>query len=266
MKPPGEGAVPREMPPSDPSGLAPTRIRWCSSLLAVALLAACSRASPEPSPGASPGASSSGAAPRIPVAKEYKETPADKVGTLPEGVGLAVGSLAPEAQAQDLDGKTIALSALLAKGPILLVFYRGGWCPFCNFQLRALTRAFPEFQARGVTPVAVSVDLPENGAKTRATYTIPFPVLADPDLALHRAFRVEKSVGEVERLGMRGFDIDLEASSGRKHHVIAIPSIFLLDQERKVRWAHADLDHRVRPAIAQILGAIDAARLDARPR
>lgn len=226
--------------------------------LSMLVLAACSRPSPTqegvPSASASP--------PKSPRIKEYQATPNEKVGTLPEGIGLPVGSKAPEAQAQDSDGKSVTLSSLLSKGPVLLTFYRGGWCPYCNFEIRALTKAAPEFAVRGITPVAVSVDLPDKARATRATYTIPFPVLSDPELVLHRAFRVEKKVTEAEALAMKGFGVDLEAASGQKHHVIAVPSLFLLDREGRVRWAHADSDYKVRPTIPQILAAIDGLHLD----
>lgn len=229
--------------------------------LSILLLVACSKPpllqEEAPSTSASPPKGS-----RI---KEYQATPNEKVGTLPDGIGLPVGSKAPEAQAQDSDGKPVALSSLLSKGPILLVFYRGGWCPYCNFEIRSLTKAAPEFAWRGVTPVAVSVDRPDKAATTRATYTIPFPVLSDPELAVHKAFRVEKKVSDAEALAMKGFGIDLEAASGKKHLTIAVPSLFLLDREGKVRWAHADSDYKVRPTVSQILAAIDSVKLDAPP-
>jgi peroxiredoxin len=85
----------------------------------------------------------------------------------------------------DAAGLEVRLSDLMRRGPLLLVFYRGGWCPYCNFQIRELTAAYPEYGKRGVTPVAISVDRVEESAKTLATYSIPFPVLSDPELAAH---------------------------------------------------------------------------------
>lgn len=80
--------------------------------------------------------------------KEYKTTPDTCVGTQAEGTGLPVGTLMPDAHASDLEGKDVALSSLLAKGPALFVFYRGGGCPYCNFEIHALTKAYPDFQTR----------------------------------------------------------------------------------------------------------------------
>lgn len=217
-------------------------MRFPPTLFVLAFAVACHR-SPEP-----PAVRS----------KATAETPANRLGTLPDGIGLAVGQAVPEVTAKDLDGREIRLAELAPKGPTLLVFYRGGWCPFCNFQIRELATAAPKFAARGIGLLAVSVDRPDEGVKTRARYTLPFPVLSDSDLAFANGFNVANHVSneEVARLG--GFGMDLEGSSARKHHVIAVPSLFLIDRAGVVRWAHADTDYKTRPAPEQILSALEA--------
>ncbi len=228
-------------------------------LLVVFSISACDKASapekaaPHPSVQAAPKPS---AAP----ARKQKQTAApskDQLGTLPEGVGVPVGQEAPSATVQDFRGKEVELSKLWAKGPVLLVFYRGGWCPYCNFQVRELTRAFPKFRERKVTPVLVSVDRPSESAKTQAAYEIPFPVLSDPELALHKAYQVLNEVDDETLAKYEKFGVDLEAQSGQKHHTIAVPAVFLVDSTGVVRWAHADKDYKVRPSTEQLLAAID---------
>jgi peroxiredoxin len=193
--------------------------------------------------------------------KEYASTPADRLGMLAPSTGVPVGEKVPDVRGKDLDGKDVTLLSLYAKGTILLAFYRGGWCPYCNSEIHALTTAFPEFQKRGITPVAVSVDRPESEAKMKATYAIPFPVLSDSDAAIIEAFRVVKNVGGDELAKMKGFGVDLESYSGETHHKIAIPALFLIDRSGVVRWAHSDPDFKVRPSTAQILAAIDGTHL-----
>jgi peroxiredoxin len=236
-----------------------------------ALLAGCSKssgagdgspsaaASPAPAAAASPSA---GSMPTAPTFKESSAPPADRIGILAPNTGIPPGQHVPDVHAVDLEGKDVTLSSLYGKGPILLAFYRGGWCPFCNGEIHALTGAFAEYQRRGVTPVAVSVDKPEAEAKIKATYAIPFPVLSDSDAAIIEAFHVVKKVGDDELAKMKGFGVDLESYSGKTHHEMAIPSLFLIDRKGVVRWAHSDPDFRVRPTMAQILSAIDAAHLD----
>src|SRR5260370_24173323 len=195
-----------------------------------------------------------------PTPMETTAPAADKIGTLAPGTGIPVGQKVPDGRVLDLGGKPVTLSSLYAKGPILLVFYRGGWCPYCNFQIRELTTAFPEYQKRGVTPVAVSVEKPDEEAKTKATDSVSFPVLSDSDLALIEPFHVVHKVEGKELEMMGKYGVNLESASGRTHHVIAIPSLFLIDRNGVVRWAHSDPTYTVRPTTAQILAAIVAAQ------
>jgi peroxiredoxin len=190
-------------------------------------------------------------------------TPADeRLGTLPAGIGLPVGSTAPDAQLKDAQGREVNLREVAAHGgDTLIVFYRGGWCPYCNFQIHELTAAYPEFRDRGVLPVAISVDRAEEAARTQATYEIPFPVLSDPELSAHRAYLVLHQVDEAEFARLQGFGHDLERASGQTHHLIAVPAMFLIDSTGQVRWAHADRDYKVRPGVSQLLAAIDRLRV-----
>lgn len=221
-----------------------TTIIVCLGLCATAACGA-DETSGEASPAA-PAAPSEEEAPENPPAdqdrpeRRLQEPALDALGAMPDGVGVAVGEAAPDARVEDANGEAVQLAELRERGPILLVFYRGGWCPFCNLQIHSLVEAYPEYQRRGVTPVAISVDRPEAAAATRATYEIPFPVLADPDLAAHEAYRVGRTVPPEELERLRGFGMDLEEASGRDHHVIAIPALFFIDQAGVVRWAHAD--------------------------
>jgi len=229
-----------------------------ATLAAIVPGAAAARADDTAAARQDPKASGSRAEPEGgPRRRAYANPPDSKVGTLPPGTGVAVGEQAPDAPVRDADGRQVRLRHLTKSGPVLLVFYRGGWCPYCNSQIHELTTAYPEYRKRGVMPVAISVDRVEESAKTQATYAIPFPVLSDPDLAAHRAYRVLQQVDEAEFARLKGFGIDLEKASGRAHHVIAVPSIFLIDAKGVVRWVHADPDYKVRPSTAQVLSAID---------
>lgn len=216
------------------------------------------RSSPsaEPTASAAIPAASAGAA-RKPSPKATTTTNDADFGKLPDGVGISVGSPAADAKLQDAGGKSVQLSDYWKQGWALLVFYRGGWCPYCNFQIRELTRARSELERRGVSPVLISVDRASEAAKTSATYEIPFPVLSDPELVAHRGFRVLQHVDDATFAKYREFGIDLEDSSGQQHHTIAVPSLFLVDKAGIVRFSHAERDYKVRPSTAQVLAAVD---------
>lgn len=233
--------------------------------LALALAAlgplACEAAPPttptsSPAPAATP--------PTAPRTAPTATTADDRLGTRPEGFGLAPGAPMPMVTIADIDGRAVDLKGLADKGPLLLVFYRGGWCPFCNTQLRGLATASAEFQQRGVTPVAVSVDRPDEATKTKAAWSIPFPVLADPDLVAHGAFQVGRVVPDDEVAMLKGKGLDLERASGKTHHTIAVPAVFFVEGG-VVRWSHVDLDYKTRPSVPQLLAAIDRVRAAPKP-
>lgn len=241
-----------------------------------ALGAACDRKPPPPassspetqeapaSSASSPAPSSAEASPKPPASadapkqKKVEATPDAALGTLAKGLGLPPGKRIPNVSAVDVDGRERPLRELTRDKPTVLVFYRGGWCPFCNFQIRELVESVPAFEKRGVQLAAISVDKMDEASRTSATYSIPFPVLSDPELRVHRAFKVVHQADDEEVERLKGFGIDLERSSGEQHHAFAVPSVFVIGGDGVVRWAHADLDYKVRPTPAQLLAVIDS--------
>jgi len=213
---------------------------------------------PEAPPADEAPKAAEAAAKNMPKRMETTDTAADALGTLPKGVGIAPGSTVPALSLANIDGATVELASLTKDGPALVIFYRGGWCPFCNFQIQSLTKAYDQFKERGVTPVMISVDSPDEASKTSATYEIPFPVLSDGDLAAHKAFNVAFEVDADTLAKYKTYGIDLEAASGKDHHNLAVPSAFLIGTDNKVLWAHADADYKTRPSTVQLLTALDA--------
>ena len=184
-------------------------------------------------------------------------TPIDKLGTNDDGIGLTPGDKVTEFSVHSIDGQSVSWNELSKKGRLLVIFYRGGWCPYCNLQIRQLTLAYPKFQERGILPVLISVDETAASSLVQNTYEIPFPVLSDPDLFALEAFKVTMEVDEATLERYKEFGIDLEAWSSRDHHKIAVPSAFFVDEDGIVRWAHSDRDYRVRPSPQQLLDVAD---------
>lgn len=180
-------------------------------------------------------------------------TAEDQLGTLDAGYGLPAGQRVPSFDAQTFRGEPTSLQALLADAPLLVVFYRGGWCPYCNVQVRQMSEAAQRFQRQGVTPVLISADRPEGAALAQTGYEIPFPVLSDPDLSAHRAFNVVLTVDESTQQKYRGFGIVLEDWSGRDHGSIAVASAFIVDRNGRILWSHSALDYKTRPSVDQLI-------------
>jgi peroxiredoxin len=164
---------------------------------------------------------------------------------------------APDAVVHALDGSEVKLSSVLDGKRTLLVFYKGGWCPPCNFQLHQLAQQYAEISNRGLQLVALSVDQPTESAKTHTELELPFTVLSDQDLAAHQAYRVTEKVGGFTRAMLSMMGANLGERSGRDHHTVAVPALFLVDERGLLRWAHVDPDYEVRPTVAQILAVVD---------
>lgn len=193
-----------------------------------------------------------------PRMKPFLPTPEPELGKVAEGLGLEIGSALPDVEVNDVEGSTVSLKTLVRGKRTMIVFYRGGWCPFCNFQIKSLVDDHAEFEKRKIEVVAISVDRPRESAKTKAAHEIPFAVLSDQDLVAHGAFHVVQRVeaAKVAELAAKG--MDLEKLSGRTHHQIAVPSVFFIDEQGIVRFVHADPNYRRRPKTRQLLEQADA--------
>ncbi len=185
-------------------------------------------------------------------------TAAADLGMLESGLGLKVGEKVPAFESDTYAGEKVSSADLMEMGPLLVIFYRGGWCPFCNFQVRQITQAYSRFQERQVTPVLISVDKTDGALLLQEAYDIPFPVLSDSKLAAHQSFNTIIELDKASYEKYKSFGVDLEAWSGLDHHKMSAPAIFLVGKDSKVLWSHVALDYKTRPSVEQLLGVIDA--------
>lgn len=172
---------------------------------------------------------------------------------------LMIGAAVPDAPLRALDGKPTTLREALGGKPAVLVFYRGGWCPYCNTHLRELKDIQKDLDALGYKTVALSPDTPEELRKTLDKHALPYALLSDSKMdaarAMGLAFRVDdKTVKKYEQYG-----IDLERSSGEKHHWLPVPGLFLVDKDGTVAFVYANPDYKVRLKGAVLLSAAKAA-------
>src|SRR5277367_4017090 len=117
---------------------------------------------------------------------------------------LKAGDKAPDFTLNDPDGKPVSLRALLAGGPLVISFYRGVWCPYCNLELQALQNALPEIEKRGASLVAVSPQTAPNSRKSQSQSNLAFPILSDVKSQVAAKFGV--------RFNLPGYLIDLYKS------------------------------------------------------
>lgn len=190
--------------------------------------------------------------------REYDEMAEELLGTRQSELGIENGTDVTGLTIQTAEGKDLSLDTLFADEPLMLIFYRGGWCPFCNAQIRELAQRYSEFEEVGVEIAVISVDKPDASTLTKSAYNVPFPVLSDQDLIAHEAFNVvfEVSKEEAKQI-MERRGRDLTEWSGRDHLSYAVASSFLIGTDGEVKWSTVVEDFRSRPTPEQLLEAIE---------
>lgn len=167
--------------------------------------------------------------------------------------GLFIGSKAPDFKAKDQDGNEIRLKDQLKKGKVVLVFYRGYWCPYCNRELSRLQDSLALIQEKGATVIAVSPEKPENikqtVEKTKATYS----VLYDEGMKIMKGYEVEYELEETTLARYRSSGLDIEKNNGSNGKYLPVPAVYIIDKESNVTYRFFDADYKKRPSIAEIL-------------
>ena len=171
------------------------------------------------------------------------QTISDLVANGLSASALREGDVAPEFSLPDARGHVVALKTLLDRGPVVISFYRGGWCPFCNLELRGLQRVLPEIVQLGASLVAISPQLPDNSLSTQEKNQLTFPVLSDVgNIAAKRfgiAFTLPTALVEVNRaIGRDLVEINGEAGAAE----LPMPATFVLDKSGVIRLAFVEED------------------------
>src|SRR2546421_5240548 len=163
---------------------------------------------------------------------------------------VKVGERAPDFTLPDVFGKPVALSELLKHGPVVLTFYRGEWCPWCNLTLRAYQRILPQIRALGASLVAVSPQTPEHSLSTVEKKELTFTVLSDVVNIVARKYRLVFTLEQTFRTLYTSIGADLPSFNGDPSWELPMPATFLLAQDGTVRLAFVDEDftHRLEPA------------------
>lgn len=171
-----------------------------------------------------------------------------------------VGDLAPTFALQSASGHTVALADLLAKGPVVVSFYRGEWCPFCDLELRAYQKALPEFKARGATLVAISPQSPSKSRETAEGRSLGFEVLSDRGNDVAKAYGIAFSMNAAEQELHKAFGADLPTINAAPDWDIPVPATFVVDRSGRIAWAHVDPNYTARAEPADVVRALDALR------
>ena len=167
--------------------------------------------------------------------------------------GLFINSKAPDFKGKDQFGKEIRLKDANKQGKVVLVFYRGHWCPFCNRQLKKLEDSLQFIKDKGATIIAVSPEKPESVSKTIDKTKAEYSVLYDEGLKIMKAYEVDYEVQENTITRYRNTGIDLEKTNGKDWKFLPVPAVYIIDKEGKITYRFFDADYKKRPSVQEIL-------------
>ncbi|MFM0162517.1 peroxiredoxin-like family protein [Paraburkholderia sediminicola] len=199
---------------------------------------------------------------------EYERTaPAERVAlydakveelraTFPIANVLAVGKQAPEFVLPSASGPMVSLSEVLREGHAVVAFYRGGWCPYCNIQLRTYQRLLPELAQLGASLVAISPQLPDGSLSTAERNALDFAVLSDAGNSVARSFGLVYALPEELREALRSVDKALPDINGDDSWELPVPATFVIAKDGRTIFSHVDIDYRSRCTPNVVLSAL----------
>jgi peroxiredoxin len=171
---------------------------------------------------------------------------------------LKTGDRAPAIVLGNAKGETIDVSTLLQKGPVIVTFYRGGWCPYCNFELRAFQQVLPEIKAAGASLVAISPEKPDDTLSTTEKNALSFEVLSDIGQKTGRAFGLVYDFSDELKSAYKEFGIDIPGKNGAEEWALPISATYVIDRDGTIAYAYTDADYRDRADPADVLKVLRA--------
>jgi peroxiredoxin len=179
---------------------------------------------------------------------------------------LKVGNHAPAIVLPNAKGKTVDVGPLLKRGPVIVTFYRGGWCPYCNLELKAFQKILPDITAAGATLVAISPEKPDDTLSTAEKNALSFEVLSDVGQKVGRAFGLVYSFSDELKRAYQEFGRDIPATNGADEWALPISATYIIGRDGTIIYAYTDADYRDRADPEEVLMFLKEAAVPADDR
>jgi len=171
--------------------------------------------------------------------------------------GLFINSKAPDFKATDQYGNEIRLKDILKDSVVVLIFYRGQWCPYCNKQLRKLEDSLQLIKNKGARLIAITPEMPESISKTIEKTKASYHLIYDKDMKIMKAYGVNFQVDDKSVARYKNADIDLLSANGQKDKAfLPVPATYIIGKEGTILYRYFNSDYKKRPSIEEILDNI----------
>jgi peroxiredoxin len=172
---------------------------------------------------------------------------------------LMIGQEIPDLKLKNVGGEAVGLRAAAKEQPLVLIFYRGSWCPYCSLHLGQLQEIDPQLREMGYRIMAISPDLPANLKTSVEKGELTYTLLSDSTMAAAKAFGLAFTVDDATLAKYEEYGINLETASGEKHHMLPVPAVFLIGQDGIIDFVYANPDYKTRIDSEVLLAAAKAA-------
>lgn len=170
---------------------------------------------------------------------------------------LKAGDRAPAFDLTDSDGKTVSSKDLLARGPLVVSFYRGVWCPYCNLELQALEEVADDIRARGASLVAISQQTPPNSRKSQQQNKLSFPILTDQCGELAEKFGLRWTLQPYLLEFFKAFKVDLPTIHNDDKWTLPMPGRYVIGTDGVIAYAEVNPDYTRRPEPSDLFPVLD---------
>jgi peroxiredoxin len=175
-----------------------------------------------------------------------------------EAAGLPVGAAAPRFEATDQHDKPYSLPEALENGPVVLIFYRGQWCPFCNAHLRKLQDELPRLYERGASVAAISPETSPFLRRMMEKTDAEFTLLYDEDYRIAKAYDVVFRPGRAHRFMYNTvLGADMKNAHADERELLPIPATYVIGRDGRILWRHFDPDYKKRSKMDDIVAVLD---------
>ncbi|MDO6675512.1 peroxiredoxin-like family protein [Tenacibaculum sp. 1_MG-2023] len=166
------------------------------------------------------------------------------------------GDIFPDFSLPNAKGELTSLNALLEKGKVVVTFYRGGWCPYCNLALKALQNVVPQIKEKNATLVAVTSETPDNTLSVKEKNELDFEILTSKDNGLARSLGLTYKLPEELADLYKKFGIDLLESQGNKANELPIAATYIIETDKKITYSFITEDYKLRAEPSDIVAAL----------
>jgi len=174
---------------------------------------------------------------------------------------LLIGESVPAVTLPDATGKPISLNAKIAAKPTILIFYRGGWCPFCNRELAGIQSIEANLRKMGYQIIAISTDSPENLSKTMDKQKLTYTLLSDSELSASKQFGIAFVAPKAYEKTL------IEGSNGKNvNKLLPVPSVFILNTKGTIQFEYINPDFKQRISPDLLIGVADALMKEAKAK